>query len=320
MKTMLFRFGRTAACLTLAVALLTGCSLLPAASPRKDPIPVEQPSDASAALDDGKLRILYDSNGSTVLCGSKVLHEGRGDETVALVYDPAERDIPYYWVAWSDNSSPSGRRSALYDKTGAEVLPFEQDHSVTLSGNYLVLNQTDALEFSCDHAVQPGDCQVIDLTTRQEIPSPDTAYQCVVSNDLFAFTCYERPETLTDGEYDEDMYQHVRMVLQDREGNPLREEDRCTATSLSTQNNTSGIPSDWILLDFYTDGYLSQSSTLSNTVTASGRKTASTSSSTWPAPNRVRSLPPLTAPSSTMLPGQWSAGMLATTTATSSTT
>ena len=58
-----------------------------------------------------------------------------------------------------------------------------------------------------------------------------------------------------------DRYQHVRMVLQDREGNPLREEDRCTATSLSTQNNTSGIPSDWILLDFYTDGYLSQSST-----------------------------------------------------------
>lgn len=337
MKTTLFRFGRTAACLTLAVALLTGCSLLPAASPRKDPIPVEQPSDASAALDDGKLRILYDSNGSTVLCGSKVLHEGRGDETVALVYDPAESDIPYYWVAWSDNSFPSGRRSALYDKTGAEVLPFEQDHSVTLSGNYLVLNQTDALEFSCDHAVQPGDCRVIDLTTRQEIPSPDTAYQCVVSNDLFAFTCYERPETLTDGEYDEDMYQHVRMVLQDREGNPLREEDRCTATSLSTQNNTSGIPSDWILLDFYTDGYLSQSSTLSNTVTGEeldgfdrvcGNGTASfrtegrpsTSSSTWPAPNRAKSLPPLTALSSTTLPGQWSAGMLATTTATSSTT
>ena len=42
MKTTLFRFGRTAACLTLAVALLTGCSLLPAASPRKDPIPVER--------------------------------------------------------------------------------------------------------------------------------------------------------------------------------------------------------------------------------------------------------------------------------------
>ena len=39
MKTTLFRFGHTAACLTLAVALLTGCSLLPAASPRKDPIP-----------------------------------------------------------------------------------------------------------------------------------------------------------------------------------------------------------------------------------------------------------------------------------------
>ena len=57
MKTTLLRLSRRAACLTLAVALLTGCSLLPAASPRKDPIPGEQPSDASAALDDGKLRI-----------------------------------------------------------------------------------------------------------------------------------------------------------------------------------------------------------------------------------------------------------------------
>lgn len=267
MKTMLLRLGRTAACLVLAGALLTSCSLLPAASPLPESTPEEQPLYNTSSLEDGKLRILYDSEGSTVLCGGKVLHEGRSDETISLVYDPTESDIPYYWVAWSDNSSPSGRRSALYDKTGAEVLTFEQDHSVTLSGNYLVLNQTDALEFSCDHPVQPGDCRVIDLTTKQEIPVPDTAYQCVASNDLFAFTCYERPETLTDGEYDEDMHQHVRMLLQDREGNVLREEDRCTATSLSNQNNTSGIPSDWILLDFYTDGFLSQYSILHNTMT-----------------------------------------------------
>ncbi len=136
------------------------------------------------------------------------------------MYDPTESDIPYYWVAWSDNSPPPAAAAPSTIRPEPKCSPFEQDHSVTLSGNYLVLNQTDALEFSCDHAVQPGDCRVIDLTTRQEVPSPDTAYQCVVSNDLFAFTCYERPETLTDGEYDEDMYQHVRMVLQDREGNP----------------------------------------------------------------------------------------------------
>ena len=269
MKTTLFCFGRTAACLTLAVALLTGCSLLPAASPRKDPIPVEQPSDASAALDDGKLRVLYDSNGSTVLCGSKVLHEGRGDETVALVYDPTESDIPYYWVAWSDNSSPlrPPQRSSTI-RPEPKCSPFEQDHSVTLSGNYLVLNQTDALEFSCDHAVQPGDCRVIDLTTRQEVPSPDTAYQCVVSNDLFAFTCYERPETLTDGEYDEDMYQHVRMVLQDREGNPPA--GRKTAArppafpprTIPAASPATG--SCWISTRMVTSP---QSSTLSNTVT-----------------------------------------------------
>ena len=48
-----------------------------------------------------------------------------------------------------------------------------------LSGNYLVLNQTDALEFSCDHAVQPGDCQVIDLTTGQRL-----GYVCDAEIDL----------------------------------------------------------------------------------------------------------------------------------------
>ena len=78
MKTTLFRFGRTAACLTLAVALLTGWSLLPAASPREEPIPGEKPSDASAALEDGKLRILDGSKGPPRLCRRKSLHEGRG--------------------------------------------------------------------------------------------------------------------------------------------------------------------------------------------------------------------------------------------------
>lgn len=60
MKTTRSRLRRTAACLVLAGALLSGCSLLPAASPRKDPAAAQpQPSDASAALNDGKLRMLY---------------------------------------------------------------------------------------------------------------------------------------------------------------------------------------------------------------------------------------------------------------------
>ena len=69
MKTTRFRLGRAAACLVLAGALLTGCSLLPAASPRKEPAAEQpQPSDASAALNDGKLRMLYGSQGAAPCC------------------------------------------------------------------------------------------------------------------------------------------------------------------------------------------------------------------------------------------------------------
>lgn len=267
MKTTLFRFGRTAACLTLAVALLTGCSLLPAASPRKDPIPVEQPSDASAALDDGKLRILYDSNGSTVLCGGKVLHEGRADESISLVYDPQETDIPYYWVAWSDNTSPSGRRSALYDKTGAEVQAFDRDYNVSLCGTLLVLNRAENMELSSDLDIQSGDCRVLDLATGQEFPVPDNAYQCAVTGDLLAFTCYDRPDSLSGDEYDPELYQHTRMVLQDKAGNVLREEARCTAWNFASGD--SSISNDWLMLDFYEDEpyYESMDAVLYNTST-----------------------------------------------------
>ena len=123
MKTTRSRLRRTAACLVLAGALLSGCSLLPAASPRKDPAAAQpQPSDASAALNDGKLRMLYGSQGTMVLCGSTVLHEAASDETLTLLPDTLTGEAAYYWRSWADNTLPSGRRSALYDAAGAEVL------------------------------------------------------------------------------------------------------------------------------------------------------------------------------------------------------
>ena len=189
MKTTRSRLRRTAACLVLAGALLSGCSLLPAASPRKDPAAAQpQPSDASAALNDGKLRMLYGSQGAMVLCGSTVLHEAASDETLTLLPDNLTGEAAYYWRSWADNTLPSGRRSALYDTAGAEVLAFEEEYSVTLTGNDLILTTLPYLEFGADRPMRPEDCRVIDLTTKQDIPTPENAQQCAVAGDLFAFT------------------------------------------------------------------------------------------------------------------------------------
>lgn len=250
MKSPLLRLSRTAACLVLAGALLTGCSLLPAASPRRDTASTEQSLYHTAALEDGKLRILYGSNGSLVFCGGTVLHEGRPDETIYLLTDNQTGETNYYWVGWSDNTVPTGRRGALYDKKGAAVLSFEQDYTATLTGNDLILSTVRSLEFDADTAAQPGACRVLDLTTGQDLPVPDNAYQCTIVGDTLAFTCYDRPETLSDGEYDEDLFQHTRVRMQDREGNLLREEAHCAASGFST-DGTNLYPTDWIMLDFY---------------------------------------------------------------------
>ena len=268
MKTTLLHAGRAAACLVLAGALLTSCSLLPAASPLPDLAPAEDTTlYDTTRLEDGRLRILYSADGSTVLCGGKVLHEGRADESISLVYDPQEIEIPYYWVAWSDNTSASGRRSALYDTTGAAVQTFDRDYSVSLCGTLLVLNRAENIEFSGDPSVQPGDCRVLDLATGQEFPVPDNAYQCAATGDLLAFTCYDRPDSLSSDEYDEALYQHTRMVLQDKAGNVLREEDRCTAWNFASGD--SSISTDWLLLNYYgeDDPYASMDAVLYNTAT-----------------------------------------------------
>lgn len=128
MKQKLLRVGCAALSLSMAAGLLASCSVLPQPSaPASRPAQQEQDAPKNydaASLKDGKLRILYSYNapgGNTILCGDTVLRQSPITETSYLLTDRITGETNYYFCQWSDNSTASGRRCGLFDKTGAEV-------------------------------------------------------------------------------------------------------------------------------------------------------------------------------------------------------
>ena len=137
MKKTVSRLGSAALCVTLSLALGCGCAVMPPASSEKPASSAASvPTDAegkplydAARLDDGRLRILYgyDNSGDsrTVLCGSKVLYQSARSENVSLLQDIVTGETNYWFRTWSDSTGRGGRRSALYDKDGNEVMAFD---------------------------------------------------------------------------------------------------------------------------------------------------------------------------------------------------
>ena len=141
MKRSVLRIGCAVLSLSAAAGLLASCSLLPPASPLPDSKPAqaeEAPDPAAASLDDGKLRILY-SNGSnggnTVLCGNTVLYQAASSETVYLVPDTLTGTVRYYLRQWSAPGTPTGRATALCDRSGKEILTFDRAYDAVLTGS-----------------------------------------------------------------------------------------------------------------------------------------------------------------------------------------
>ena len=158
------------ASLSAAAGLLASCSLLPPASPLPDSKPAqaeEAPGPAAASLDDGKLRILY-SNGSnggnTVLCGNTVLYQAAGSETVYLVPDTLTGTVRYYLRQWSAPGTPTGRATALCDRSGKEILTFDRAYDAALTGSLLVLTAPEQMAYAPCNNHAAGDCRVIDLS------------------------------------------------------------------------------------------------------------------------------------------------------------
>ena len=262
MKRVVLRIGCGAVCTALALTLGCGCTLLPPATgvPGAASSAVSVPTDDSgkplydpAVLNDSRLRVLYCDgrfgSSTTILCGSTPLHQSTRSENVSLVEDSATGTADYWLRSWSDPTGRGGRRTALYDKTGTEVLSFEGEQSATLQNGLLVLQESRLVDGGYVPESGYGTCQVIDLATGAALPVPEGAYSCIVCGDKLVFSCYARPEGLDDYDWDTDYRQNSWVVVQEKDGTPVYRADAASAYRLFYDSDTL---SDWVELDVAT--------------------------------------------------------------------
>lgn len=262
MKKTVSRLGSAALCVTLSLALGCGCAVMPPASSEKPASPaVSVPTDAegkplydATRLDDGRLRILYgyDNSGDsrTILCGGKVLYQSLRSETVNLLTDTVTGETNYWFRSWSDSTGRGGRRSALYDKDGSEVMAFDGEQSAAIQNGLLVLQESRMVGDSYDVGYDSyGTCSVIDLATGKNLPVPEGAYSCIVCGDMLVFTCYARPADLAENEWDDDSNLHSWVAIQQKDGTQTYGSASSTAYRISYASNALD---DWVELDNYT--------------------------------------------------------------------
>lgn len=260
MKRSVLRIGCAVLSLSAAAGLLASCSLLPPASPLPDSKPAqaeEVPGPAAASLDDGKLRILY-SNGSnggnTVLCGNTVLYQAASSETVYLVPDTLTSTVRYYLRQWSAPGTPTGRATALCDRSGKEILTFDRAYDAVLTGSLLVLTAPEQMAYSPALHHAAGDCRVLDLATGEELTVPENAYGCRIAGETLAFNLCNAPaQALDENTWGDDLTRYYALQIQDRDGNRIRQEPLCAAVSLSYSYNEISSPADWLELDYYSE-------------------------------------------------------------------
>lgn len=262
MKRVVLRIGCGAVCTALALTLGCGCALLPPATgvPGAASSAVSVPTDDNgkplydpAVLNDGRLRVLYyygrSGSSTTILCGSTPLHQSARSENVSLVEDSATGTADYWLRSWSDPTGRGGRRTALYDKTGTEVMSFEGEQSATLQNGLLVLQESRLIDGGYVPESGYGTCQVIDLATGTALPVPEGAYSCTLCGDKLVFSCYARPEGLDDYDWDTDYQQNSWVVMQEKDGTPVYRADAASAYRLFYDSDTL---SDWVVLDVTT--------------------------------------------------------------------
>ena len=260
MKRSVLRIGCAVLSLSAAAGLLASCSLLPPASPLPDSKPAqaeEAPGPAAASLDDGKLRILY-SNGSnggnTVLCGNTVLYQAASSETVYLVPDTLTGTVRYYLRQWSTPGTPTGRATALCDRSGKEILTFDRAYDAVLTGSLLVLTAPEQMAYAPCNNHAAGDCRVIDLATGEELAVPENAYGCSIAGSYLAFeVCNVPADYVQENEWGDDLTAYCAVQVQDRQGEVVYQAELSALSNFYASSSDSAAPTDWLVVSHYNE-------------------------------------------------------------------
>lgn len=260
MKRSVLRIGCAVLSLSAAAGLLASCSLLPPASPLPDSKPAqaeEAPGPAAASLDDGKLRILY-SNGSnggnTVLCGNTVLYQAAGSETVYLVPDTLTGTVRYYLRQWSAPGTPTGRATALCDRSGKEILTFDRAYDAALTGSLLVLTAPEQMAYAPCNNHAAGDCRVIDLATGEELAVPENTYGCSIAGSYLAFeVCNVPADYVQENEWGDDLPLYCAVQVQDRQGEVVYQAELSALSNFYASSSDSSAPTDWLVVSHYNE-------------------------------------------------------------------
>lgn len=274
MKRSVLRIGCAVLSLSAAAGLLASCSLLPPASPLPDSKPAqveEAPGPAAAPLDDGKLRILY-SNGSnggnTVLCGNTVLYQAASSETVYLVPDTLTGTVRYYLRQWSAPGTPTGRATALCDRSGKEILTFDRAYDAVLTGSLLVLTAPEQMAYAPCNNHAAGDCQVIDLATGEELAVPENAYGCSIAGSYLAFeVCNVPADYVQENEWGDDLTAYCAVQVQDRQGEVVYQAELSGLSSFYASSSDSSAPTDWLVVSHYNEDGTTGADSLYNPTT-----------------------------------------------------
>ncbi len=274
MKRSVLRIGCAVLSLSAAAGLLASCSLLPPASPLPDSKPAqaeEAPGPAAASLDDGKLRILY-SNGSnggnTVLCGNTVLYQAASSETVYLVPDTLTGTVRYYLRQWSAPGTPTGRSTALCDRSGKEILTFDRAYDAVLTGSLLVLTAPEQMAYAPCNNHAAGDCRVIDLATGEELAVPENAYGCSIAGSYLAFeVCNVPADYVQENEWGDDLTAYCAVQVQDRQGEVVYQAELSALSSFYASSSDSSAPTDWLVVSHYNEDGTTGADSLYNPTT-----------------------------------------------------
>ena len=172
----IYRAAAALACLALAAGTLAGCA--PAVPPASSSAPAQTEEEAASPLRDGRLRYLYNLNGSgggTLLCGDELLYQASPSESITLLYTPGAAD-PAGWQL-SRNDGSGQRITEVYSAAGDLLWSGAGEWRTALAGSMLALEPGG---FSVDAG--PGSetgCRLIDTASGQEYALPAEATGCI---------------------------------------------------------------------------------------------------------------------------------------------